>query len=257
MALDILSKANYSPASLPAIFAKIHRSVTTELSPLSVYAYNHPQGDEATTRLQTEVENLNATQPRMARPDPAFQSFRAALARLPLPVGEPEADVPLNTLLTNRYVHPQEFYRLEYPDGWQVAPTNPDGAIISPPGGIQPSRAGDDLKIGVMFDLFDISERPMTLEDATNRLIIFLRQRNQSLRVIPGAQAQMLMSAEPALRTVMIGRPSPAEPAEIVWVVTRIYYQTLFYIVCVAPEEEFPVTYQPIFEQIIRSVELR
>jgi hypothetical protein len=67
----------------------------------------------------------------------------------------------------------------------------------------------------------------------------------------------MLMGSEPALRTVMIGRLAPSEPSEIVWVVTRRYYDTLFYLVCVAPEEEFSSTYQPIFEEIIQSVELR
>ena len=43
----------------------------------------------------------------------------------------------------------------------------------------------------------------------------------------------------------------------IVWLVTRLYYQSLFYVVCVAPEGDEFDKYQPIFEQIIRSVELR
>ena len=74
---------------------------------------------------------------------------------------------------------------------------------------------------------------------------------------IPGAQTQTLRSAEPGLRTVMIGRSTFQDSSEIVWVVTRMYYQSLFYIVCVAPEEEFTRDFQATFEQIIRSIQLR
>ena len=132
-----------------------------------------------------------------------------------------------------------------------------NGAIIAPPDGIQTTRTGDDLVRGVMFDMYDVSERPMTLAQATDRLLVYLRQRNTSLRVIPGAQTQTLVSAEPGLRTVMIGRSTFQDSSEIVWVVTRMYYQSLFYIVCVAPEEEFTRDFQSTFEQIIRSIQLR
>ncbi len=109
-----------------------------------------------------------------------------------------------------------------------------------------------------MFDFFDVSvpDRALTLEQATNRLIVFLRQRNPNLRIVPGAQTQTLVSDEPGLRTVMIGKSDASNSSEVAWVVTRLYYQTLFYMVFVAPEEEFP-TYQPVFEQIIRSARLR
>jgi hypothetical protein len=139
--------------------------------------------------------------------------------------------------------------------------------------GVQSSRNRDDVSHGVMFDLFDISasERPLTLEQATNRLIAFLRQRNQPpadprfvdmrvgtswLRIVPGAQTQTLISDEPGLRTVMIGKPDTNSQTEVAWIITRLYFQSLFYVVCVAPEDEFPL-YQPIFEQMIRSVRFR
>jgi hypothetical protein len=55
----------------------------------------------------------------------------------------------------------------------------------------------------------------------------------------------------------MIGKSTFQDSSEIVWVVTRMYYQSLFYIVCVAPEEEFTRDFQATFEQIIRSIQLR
>ena len=92
--------------------------------------------------------------------------------------------------------------------------------------------------------------------DACEQLIVFLRQRNQSLRVVPGAQTQMLVSDESGIRTVIIEKANSSNSSEVVWVVTRLYYQSLFYMVFVAPEDDF-ATYQPIFEQMIRSVRLR
>jgi len=130
--------------------------------------------------------------------------------------------------------------------------------MIAPADGVQSSRNGNDLNHGVMFDLFDISvpDKSLTLEQATNRLIVFLRQRNPSLIVVPGAQTQMLISDEPGLRTVLVGKPDASSQAEVAWVITRMYYQSLFYMVFVAPEDEFP-TYQAVFEQMIRSARLR
>src|SRR5262249_21775673 len=154
--------------------------------------------------------------------------------------------------------HPMEYYGLNYPSGWQVLRPGAHGAMLAPADGMQASRNGDDLARGVMFDLFDISlpDRSLTLEQATNRLLVFLRQRNQSLRVVPGAQTQILVSDEPGMRTVLIGRSDASSEPEVAWVVTRQYFQSLFYMVMVAPEDEFPL-YQPIFEQMIRSVRFR
>ena len=109
-----------------------------------------------------------------------------------------------------------------------------------------------------MFDLFDISDRPLTLEQATDRLLVKLLQRNPTLQVISGAQPLMLMGGDPALRTVLVGQSGSGSSGspEISWVVTRVYYQTLFYIVCVAPQKDFDKL-QPTFEQILRSIELK
>ena len=185
-----------------------------------------------------------------------FRAFHAALHKMSWPAAKETAEEAASETLPGVFTHPADYYRLSYPAGWQVKSTGPDGAIIAPADGVQSSRIGDDVTRGVMFDMFDISERPMTLDQATNRLIVFLRQRNQSLRAVPGAQTHMLIGDEAGLRTVMIGKSSATDSQEVVWLVTRIYHQSLFYMVFVAPEEEFPA-HQPVFEQILRSVRLR
>jgi hypothetical protein len=204
-----------------------------------------------------EAERLSVPHSHAAGARSDFRGFEAALSRVAAPVMKLEAPLPVpNDIVPNIHTHPENFYQLYFPDGWQVTRISPHGAIIAPADGVQSSSAGDDITHGVMFDVFDLSDRPLGLEQATDRLIVYLRQKNQKLRVVPGAQIPILANNEPGLRTVMIGESLTTNSREIVWVVTRMYYQNLFYMVFVAPEEEFH-EYQPVFDEMIRSLQFQ
>jgi len=250
IAVQILFKSVYSPYALPAILEKINGLTTAESRALPAYVYDHPQGSEAAQQLISEIERLKAVS-RTLRPGTEFLKFHSTLTNWALP---PEVPAPpaTDTLVSIPYQHPDAYYKLLYPDGWLATPYGSNGAIIEP----GTRRSGNDIQVGVMFDLFDISERPLTLEQATDRLLVKLLQRNPTLQVISGAQPLMLMGGEPALRTVLVGQSGSSSSQEISWVVTRVYYQTLFYIVCVAPQKDFDKR-QPTFEQILRSIELK
>ena len=251
MALRLMASAQFDPNAFRTLIGKIHEAQ-------SAFLFNHPQSKIFPVELVDEIERLSTTE-HQPHATPGFRAFQSTLQKLALPspvkrVLAVTAD-PAPDELANVFTHPLDYYRLGYPGGWQITRTGPNGAIIAPADGVQFSG---DVKRGVMFDLFDISvpDRSLTLEQATNRLMVFLRQRNESLRVVPGAQTQTLISDEPGLRTIMIGKPDPNSDSEVAWVVTRLYFQSLFYMVFVAPEDEFTM-YQPIFEQMIRSVRLR
>jgi hypothetical protein len=239
---------------------KIGEAQTGDNPRAPAFIFNHPQAQTLSAEIVEKIDELTSPN-RHARASQEFGTFRSALLRLAAPPTKSptsdEADAA-SGILTNVFTHPMDYYRLGYPSGWQVTRTPPNGAMIAPTDGVQSSRNGDDLNHGVMFDLFDIQvpDKSLTLEQATNRLIIYLRQRNPSLIVVPGAQTQMLISDEPGLRTVLIGKTDVSSQTEVAWVITRMYYQSLFFMVFVAPEDEFP-TYQPVFEQMIRSARLR
>jgi predicted Zn-dependent protease len=248
MAVRLMASAQFDPNAFRTLIEKINESQ-------AAFLFNHPQSQSFSPELADEIDRLRIQ--RRSHDSPEFRGFRAALERVAFPSPAKAAlaaDVPADAL-ANVFTHPMDYYRLGYPAGWQVTRTGTNGAIIAPTDGVQFSG---DVNRGVMFDLFDISvaDRSLTLEQATTRLIVFLRQRNQSLKIVPGAQTQTLISDEPGLRTVMIGKSDTNNDTEVAWVVTRLYYQSLFYMVFVAPEDEFPM-YQPVFEQMIRSVRLR
>ncbi len=253
VAVRLLSESHFDANGLRTILSRLSFAPPNEVS-RPLFIFNHPQGESISPELDAEITAVT-TKPR-TRSGQEFRAFQSALVKLPFPAEkESRLEGPASGI-AEIFKHPLEYYILGYPSGWQVTRNGPNGAIIAPADGVQSSRVGDDVTRGAMFDLFDVSDRPLTLEQATNRLIIFLRQRNQSLRVVPGAQTHTLVSDEPGLRTIMIGKSNTTDSVEVVWVVTRMYYQSLFYIVFVAPEEEFPI-YQPTFEQMIRSVHLR
>jgi len=256
MALHLMSDARFDPNALRTLLETVNETRTGETSRAPAFVFDHPQSETLAQEIAEEIERFVA--PPHAHASAEFRTFRAGLQKLPYPAAKNAAAEPSLDSTAKVFTHPQDFYRLGYPDGWQVARTGTNGAIIAPIDGVQSSRNGDDVTHGVMFDLFDVAvpDRSLTLEQATNRLIVFLRQRNQSLRIVPGAQTQTLISDEPGVRTVMIGKGNSSNSSEVVWVVTRLYYQSLFYMVFVAPEDEF-ATYQPTFEQMIRSVRLR
>jgi hypothetical protein len=256
MAARILAAARFDPRALQTIYQKIDEAEHVEDVVFPLFAYNHPMPESRWTDFDAEVEKLDLPQPNgVVKPE--FRNFQTTLARLAEPVVKIETPLPVpNEIVPNIHAHPQDFYSLYYPDGWQVTRISTNGAILAPADGIQSSRAGDDITHGVMLDIFDLSNRPLSLEQATDRLIVYLRQNNQDLRVIPGAQIPILANNEPGLRTVMIGESGATNSREIVWVVTRMYYQNLFYMVFVAPEEEFP-EFQPRFEEMIRSLQFK
>ena len=246
----LLSAARYDTNALEAVLDKMNGST---------FVFNHPHSENVQEDPDAEVERTLSPAVRPAHTSLEFRSFQSALQKIMYPVIEKEPEEAVTSDATSSiFTHPMDYYRLGYPTGWQVNRTGPNGAIIAPSDGVQSSRAGDDVTHGVMMDLFDLSfaDHALTLEQATNRLIVYLRQNNQSLRIVPGAQRQTLISDEPGLRTVMLGKSGSSNSAEVVWVVTRLYYQSLFYMVFVAPEDEFP-SYEPIFEQMIRSAQLR
>ena len=245
VAARLLSSGRFRPASLDRMLQKAAETTT--------FQYNHPI---------VQLPKVDGEPPRGTL---AFRTFQSALARIPKAVVTEQPESALaTTAIPNIYRHPVTNIKLNYPDGWQLTPINVNGAILAAPDGIRRGTAGDDITRGVMFDVFDLStaDKKLTLEQATNRLIVHLRQRNQTVRAVPGAQTPKLIADQPGLRTVLLrgglvrsGNTSVTEPSEVLWLVTRIYYDNLFYMVFVASEEDFP-DQQALFEQIIRSVQI-
>ena len=257
LAVRLLAEARFDPNAFRTLLEKVNEAETGETPRALAFVFDHPQSETIAPEIDAEIDRV--TTPRRSHVSQEFRAFQASLQRLSYPATKAAASDPAPDSISKVFTHPQDFYRLGYPDGWVVSRTGPNGAIIAPVDGVQSSRNGDDVTHGLMLDLFDIAvpDRSLTLEQATNRLMVFLKQRNQSIRIVPGAQTQTLVSDEPGMRTVvMIGKDEASNLSEVAWVVTRLYYQSLFYMVFVAPEDEFAM-YQPVFEQMIRSVRLR
>jgi len=261
VASRILTAARFEPQSLEAIFGKAVEAGKKNDEPLATFPFQHPVTQ--LTKTDSDPEGMRGSTLPHRRSTSEFRAFRSLLMKLPKPA-EKEISVDLTTdALPNVFNHPS--YKLNYPENWQITRIPPNGAIITAPDGLRTSTTGDDVSLGAMIDIFDLStlDKPLPLEQSTNRLIVHLRQRNITVRAVPGAQSPTLIHDEPALRTVLLRggtfwtrNSKRTESSEVLWLVTRMYYSNLFYMVFVASEEEFPAQ-QQVFEQMIRSVQIK
>jgi len=263
IAAKLLAAAHFDPDGFDRVVQKVIDAGKKSEGPMQAFLYNHAITLE-NGKEEVERDPIDTSLVRNPRSSAEFRTFQTELSKLPKPLND-KPPVVMADPMPNAFHHPSNYYRLNYPDGWQVVRTGQNGAIIAAPGGLNTTTAGDDVAYGVMVDMFDLStsDKPLTLEQATDRLIVYLRQRNQTVRAVPGAQSPVFINDELGLRTVLLrgglvrnGNSTLTEPSEVLWLVTKMYYQNLFYMVCVAPEEEFP-SRQPIFEQIIRTIQIR
>jgi len=261
-AMRLLNGAQFNPRALGTLLEKLNDVETGEIIRRPALVFNHPQAEALRVQMDAELERLTADR-RYRRNAGEFSWFQSALHKMPYPrVAEPaEVDIGPADALPENHAHHLNYFQFAYPKGWQANRNGEHGVIITPPDGVQPARSGNDITRGLIVDFMDLGERQLTLEQATDRLIVALKQptRNQQLNIVPGAQTHTLVSDEVGLRTILVGRqcrPVVGCESEVVWLVTRMYYQSLFYMAFVAPEEEFP-KYQPMFEQIIRSTRFK
>ncbi|MBI4473840.1 MAG: M48 family metalloprotease, partial [Acidobacteria bacterium] len=217
-ATRLLHEARFDPAALKTLLEKINDAEHGESTRRPVFVFNHPQSEALPIQLEAELERtgpLNAAPRNTAE----FRTFHTAMHRLAYPVPEEpaETDHVAADALPRTFNH--EYYQIGYPKGWQVTRNGVNGVILTPSDRPQPSRVGNDIMRGLIVDMMDLGERQLTLEQATDRLIVALKQptRNQQLSIVPGAQTHTLISDEVGIRTILVGkkcRPIVDEPDE-------------------------------------------
>src|SRR5437667_7080101 len=180
LAVRLMADARFDPDAFRTLLEKVSEMQTGEAARAPNFVFDHPQSETIAPEIAEEIERLN-TSFRHSRASGEVHACQTSLERLPYPIPKTAVADTRPDSVSKVFTHPQDFYRLGYPDGWQATRTRPTGAIIAPTAGVRASRNGADVTHGVLFDLFDIAvpDRSLTLEQATNRLIVFLRQRNQ------------------------------------------------------------------------------
>ena len=148
------------------------------------------------------------------------------------------------------------WYRIQYPDNWEVHGEQTSAQSIAPPEGIVRSREASGIAYGALVSIFEPDpdeERRITLREASSQLIEQLRHSNPELRVISRRQ-RTWVGRQRAISLTLRGRSPVRGEKEMDWLVSTLRPDgTLWYIVFVAPKQDFG-TFRPTFERMLDSI---
>src|SRR5262249_2824260 len=130
MAVRLIAEARYDPNALRTLLEKINESQSGDAPRARGFVFNHPQSSTLSPEIADQIDHP-PTSTRPARAGSEFRAFRSALLKLPGPASKSSATTDTDSdssNLPNVFTHPMEYYRLNYPTGWQVARTGLGGA---------------------------------------------------------------------------------------------------------------------------------
>lgn len=261
MGTQILYDAGYDPRAMAQFFEKIQAQ--SKNHPVEFFS-DHPNPDHRIGRVDEEVDKLGGPPPNYKTDSPEFQEIKSYLRSLPpAPKASPRpgggggrGGRPTEPSL--RFVsYENRLLRLQHPENWQAYGQG-DVVTLTPEGGVMDDSRGEAvLARGVMVNMFqphNNSDRPISLEIATDELVQSLEHSNSHMSLVRHHE-QMRLGGEPALSS-HLSNDSAAGGRESDWLVTAMRPDGLLYIVCVAPEREYD-SYDRAFQTLVDSVRFR
>ena len=124
----------------------------------------------------------------------------------------------------------------------------PDDGIL------RDSNGAPGMARGLMAGVFAVERRG--LRAATDQLIDDLRASNPDLNPLRGQRRETRVSGRPAESVLLEGSSAIQGQREFVWLLTSETANGLFYVILVAPENEYGQLREP-YQKIVRSVQFR
>jgi hypothetical protein len=143
-------------------------------------------------------------------------------------------------------------FSLAYPEGWQAFGDNQSSMItLAPRDGVTQARGGQShIGFGVTISYF-FPKGGRNLRDGTQELINYLHANNPGMQT-SGRARRVRVDGHDGLIT-MLSSSSPFGGGEVDALLTVVRPEGLFYMVFIAPENDFNRV-QSLFDQMIRSV---
>lgn len=246
---EIMADAGYNPIELARFFEKLEAKGGRD-SALEQFLSDHPNPGNRIGAISDEVRQM----PRRNYTDDEtgeFVHIRQLVKHLPPPKvaeGEgadgapapvmPPAGPPSKELT----VFDGRSYSLRYPENWQVhRGKQGDALTLGPRGGVLPDSVGYGIEVNYFAGDSVVLVRH--LEEQNPEMHLTKEPRN------------IEVAGQPAVLNTLDSR-SPYGGGEVDVVVTVQRPQGLFYMVFIAPKAEFQ-TVQPVFEDVLRSVQFR
>jgi hypothetical protein len=257
-----MAKAGYNPIEMARFFEKLQaetgkrsgvaewfsshpnpgnrvKNVEEQLPYMARGPYNASEGDLA--RMKAAVEKLPPA-PKKTKQTQAGQGGQTAPA--PLPNAQRPASIPVSsTSVTYR----ASGFSIAHPDNWR--PTASQGSVtIAPPEGLV---AGSHIGYGIYLSAARSQSR-VNLDQDTQTLIRNLAQNNSNVR-LDAQPERITVAGAPALISRLSSDSPYANTRETDVLITIDRGNTLFYLICIAPQSDF-AKLEPMFQNAVRSL---
>jgi len=254
---QILFDSGYDPRAMGQFFEKIQDD--PRMNDAFQFFSDHPNPANRIERVNQEVDKLGGPPPNYQSDSNVFESVKSYLKQLPRPPRSrrfgvsPEPDGRPEPPSSETSDYRTDKLEMSYPDNWQAAGQG-SSFTLYPEGGVVPDEHDQAaLAYGVIVDVSD-QRKETPLSDATGQLIQSLRQSNPNLRMQRRGE-MMRVDGMPALSTYL-SNDSPLGGQETDWLITTMRPEGLLYIICAAPDSDYP-SYEGAFQNIVTSVHFR
>lgn len=254
MGAQILYDAGYDPRGMTQFFEKIEAESKGGRPP--EFFSDHPNPENRVARVNDEIDNLGGV-PRNARRDSAeFQAARRQVMSLPVVKAKAAGTAGGKPAKPSASfaAYSGSAFSMKYPDNWQKS-EGESAVSFAPENGVVQDRNGKPaMAYGMIVNLSDAHTDPKSanaLEAATERLIEDLQRSNPGMSVMRKSE-RVRLNGERALSTYL-KNDSPVGGQETDWLITVMRPDGLLFLVCVAPESEYP-EYDRTFEAMLDSI---
>jgi Zn-dependent protease with chaperone function len=265
---QMMARAGYDPRDLANMFKTIEQQSGGSGGP--TFLSDHPSPANRYARINQEAQMLRVS--NRVQNDGDFERVQARLRGMPRARSMQEIaqggrtsgtnnSYPEGNISTSRVAYPSgryraytegQLFRVSVPDNWRELPGNND-VWFAPEGAYGSVQNTAVFTHGVNFGMAQAQSN--NLQQATDAYVAQLIQGSRNMRQQGGYQRGTI-DRHNALALTLSNANEATGRTEVVTIYTTLLRNgTLFYMIAVAPQEEYR-NYQAAFTNILRSVKL-
>jgi hypothetical protein len=245
----LMSEAGYNPIEMARFFEKLAANGSQGLQFFS----DHPSPENRERAIEEEIRGLPQRDYKSQVGDFARARTSASLILAGgAPARAPAALPPFVPSAWDAFQGPR--YSLSYPREWAAeSDGTASGLRIAPPNAVVPGSNGSVRIIsGATVGYFSPSFGGNDLGAATLELVAFLHNDSPALQQTSTSPRDVRLNGAAGLLTTLVNR-SPQSGAEADVLFTMLRPQGVFYVLCLAPQPDFP-RFQQVFQQLLSSI---
>jgi beta-barrel assembly-enhancing protease len=254
----MMTEAGFNPIEMARFFEKLEQASGGSRAP--EFLSSHPNPGNRVRLVQEEIQALPASE--YTAGTGRFAEVQRAVAQLPAPRQPQQAAVQRQAAPGQPPSAPTGgFQRIDgrtfsvaYPSEWQAFGDRDAASVtVAPRQGLVQTNTGMAIGYGAVMGYFFPQGRT-NLQNATRQVIQSLQASNPQMQVAGGAR-QVSVDGSQGLVTNMTS-PSPYGGAETNVLLTVARPEGVFYMVFIAPQQQFQQL-SGTFEQMVQSIQFR